>query len=187
MFSPKTHTAIDVKIKPYHSQVVLVTLAISSLVPLGLSVYLLVIGIEYWWIFFTLTVVMLTVVSALWIKSQRSIDYTNAHPTTLSLPNELTLVTDSRVFNHKEATKNLANTMIEIMDRQRLPVPDGLVDASHNPIPNSFEDAQAKVDELNFKIEQEALSLLSSVHVADNNTFPQNAQISAPQTSEKSS
>lgn len=90
-----------------------------------------------------------------WLKAQHNADSAGAIPTTIvDRSRGVELQTDSRALSSAEAMKGLGNLFQAIGFREPLPEPDGLVNANGTPIPNSKNEAAARVARANGEAEQ---------------------------------
>nr|VFK59955.1 MAG: hypothetical protein BECKUNK1418G_GA0071005_100957 [Candidatus Kentron sp. UNK]VFK70179.1 MAG: hypothetical protein BECKUNK1418H_GA0071006_102457 [Candidatus Kentron sp. UNK] len=109
---------------------------------------------DYAWVPLSIGAILCLFVIVAWFRAQKDTDLENATPTTVadSFGNQIT--TDTRALTSLVAVKNIGELFTDLMHREPLPEPDGLIDDKGNPIPNTEREAKNKVDQANDKAKE---------------------------------
>jgi hypothetical protein len=119
------------------------------------------------WVFLFLAAILLLVGYVSWGKAQVDVDLLDAHPTLISLPDGTSLSTDSRILRSPEGLRGITRLCDEVLCRQPLPVPDGLVDSSIQIIPDSKREAQEIVNQINATTQASTNALIDALGLGD--------------------
>lgn len=154
------------KVTPRDSHVVLVVLALIGGICLLVGFAFLWQNVDYPWIPIVLGVGMLIVVGVLWVLSYEDVDARSSASTHIASSDggrQITVTTDARSLHSRERMEALERVISMVLRRHPLPDPDGLVDASGEPVPGSESAAKARVKTAN----DEAKQIFDSVFVRD--------------------
>ena len=152
--SVKAEAKLGLEVRPAHSQVVLVALAIISVVPLLLGAYLLAGDKTAGWAFVVIGSALAAAVLWAWTRSQADIDLVGSHPTKLISADGASVSTDSRVLARPGGTESISTMLAAMMvDRRPLPMPAGTVASNGTLIPNSESEALALASQINKSVE----------------------------------
>jgi hypothetical protein len=89
-----------------------------------------------------------------WFYSQKDVDYEASVPTYFADSEGNQLITDTRAFSSPTMVQSLEKIFSGLSHRKPLPDPDGLVDESGTPIPNSKSEAQKRVRDVNMAAQE---------------------------------
>lgn len=123
---------------------------------------LLVAGVEMGWVLFALATVSMGCGFWAWRSSQPDVDLEGAASTELTLANGAKLSTDSRTLRSQTAVAGFLQ-ICEAFQRQPLPEPDALY-SNGVVVPNSAEQARARVDHINNDIQAQAANFQTLVN-----------------------
>lgn len=159
----------DVRVSPTRSQVFLVAASIVAGIGLISGAMLLMANQQSGWGFVVFAAVVLAACFWAWQQSQSDTDWQQAHATELMLPDGTHVITDSRILKSPIGLRGLINVIQEMLTRQHLPEPDGLVDVSGNVIPDSTADAISLTNKINSETQSATNSLIDRLGLADGN------------------
>lgn len=157
----------NVDVRPVRSQVFLVAVVIVSAVLIICSAVLIGNGQSGGWAFLLFAAILLSIGYWSWWKAQVDVDLLDAHPTLISLPDGTSVSTDSRILRSPEGLRGITQLCDEVLCRQPLPAPDGLVDSSVRIIPNSKEEAQEIVNQINAATQASTNALIDALGLGD--------------------
>jgi hypothetical protein len=157
----------NVDVRPVRSQVFLVAVVMVSAILIICSALLIGKGQSGGWVFLLLAALLLFVGYKSWEKSQVDVDLLDAHPTLISLPDGTSVSTDSRILRSPEGLRGITQLCDEVLCRQPLPAPDGLVDSSVQIIPDSKGDAQEIVNQINAATQASTNALIDALGLGD--------------------
>lgn len=146
---PKLDTTVS--LNPLRSQVVLVTLALIGAVALTFSFMSLRGSFVEWVVPLAVGVALLSFVCKAWWRSQGDIDREGGLPTKLigGTDGSFELSADPRVAPTDELRDLYARVITISAYRKPLPNPNGIVNATFQPVPDSGRHAAALVTETN--------------------------------------
>jgi hypothetical protein len=156
--------ATNIFLRPGRSQVVLV----ASIVLAGIC---LLAGFAFlrfdpWLSFvpFGFAIILIVLTAWGWLHSQADVDMANSAPASISADSDLVRIQfDPRTLNNKFAIDNLCTILSNVVHREPLPEPDGIVDSSGRPLPDSREDAASRVREINAETQKMAALVLEKL------------------------
>ncbi|GAB5604611.1 hypothetical protein [Sideroxyarcus sp. TK5] len=159
----------DVQVLPTHSQVFLVAVTVLVVIMVICAAALLAKENQSGWGFLVLASVLMATAFWAWNKSQPDTDMHQAHATQIAMQNGTSITTDSRLLKSAEGLRGLSNLIQEMLSRQPLPKPDGLVDAEAKVIPNSASQAAILADKINSETQAATNSLIDALGLAEVN------------------
>ena len=154
MSMPVPKIKAKVKLVPKGSQVVILALVVILGISLIFTFYFFSINVS---IFLPLSVsiVLLITIIVLWLLSHRHVDNKHQQSTEISIleENSSTRITIPQgELSSNDYLKIFEQAISSTIYRKPLPVPDGLVDQSGNPVPQSQDNAQRKVEVINSEL-----------------------------------
>ncbi|MDD5241622.1 MAG: hypothetical protein PHG47_07870 [Sulfuricella sp.] len=159
----------SVQVLPTHSQVYLVAAAVLAAIIVICGTVLLMAGHQGGWGFLFLAAAVITADFWAWQKSQSDTDMHQAHATQITLANGTCVTTDGRMLKSAKGLHGLTSIIQEMLTRQPLPEPDGLVDANVKVIPNSAANAISLTSKINSETQITTNSLIDILGLADAN------------------
>lgn len=156
----------SVDVRPARSQVFLVAIAIVAAILIICSAFLISSENGSGWVFLIFAALLLGGEYFLWTKSQPDVDLQEAHPTCIALPDGTNLTTDSRILRSPEGLRAMVQLCNEVLCRQPLPAPDGLVDSSAQIIPDSKDAAVARTSQINSTTQSNTNALIDTLGLA---------------------
>lgn len=150
----KINTSASFDMRPDRSQVVLIGLIVSAIISLLLGGVLVgmdkLIGLT----FVAVSIALFICIVWCWRKSHRDTDLAQSHPTNLTLSENLSISTDSRLLSSAEGIRQFAKFVEAVSSINPLPEPSGLTGRGAIPIPNTESEASKLVNEINDNIQQ---------------------------------
>jgi hypothetical protein len=167
--SASAEVKTNVQVLPTHSQVFLVAIVVLAMVLVICGTILLMYdNLDGFWLE-GFALVLLAASFWGWQKSQPDTDMHQAHPTQITLPNGTSLTTDGRILKSAEGLRGLTGIIQEMLIRQPLPEPDGLVDGNAKLIPGSAAIATELTKKINSETQSATNSLIDILGLADVN------------------
>lgn len=157
----------SVDVRPARSQVFLVAITIVAAILIICSTFLIWSERDAGWIFLIFSALLLGGGYLLWTKSQSDVDLQEAHPTNIALPDGTNVTTDSRILRSPEGLRAMVQLCNEVLCREPLPAPDGLVDSRAQIIPDSKDAAVARTSQINSTIQSNTNALIDALGLAD--------------------
>lgn len=153
--SSSANLSADLSLKPKGSQTLLVVAAAVSALCLFTSFYFAWERHPATWLPLVVGALLGIVTGIGWNKSRVQVDYQNPLATSIIDKNSgIELRTDSRALAHVDSLRELGDIITSLANRQPLPKPSGLVNSDGSPVPESQEEAQARVDAANEEAER---------------------------------
>lgn len=137
------------EVRPVRSQVVLVAITIAAIFALVLAAALLAMDKSSGWPFLAISVLLCGAVVWCWHQSHRDADLAGSYPTKVVLPDGANISTDSRLLGSAEGFRQFGTVVEALALRTPLPEPSGLTGPGAIPIPNTSQEAIAKVALIN--------------------------------------
>lgn len=145
----KANLNADVKMKSTRSQVVLNLMTILAGICLFVGFAFLWKNKDNAWVPLSIGLAILIPVFVAWFVAQKDTDLEQAKPTILTDAAGNKLSTDTRALMSPDGIQSLEKLFSLISHRAPLPEPDGIVDATGKPIPDTKDEAIARVAQAN--------------------------------------
>lgn len=150
----KAQFAANLSLRPRGSQTLLTVLAVIAALALFTGFYFLWHKPNLAWVPLIIGVLGFAACFVGWYRAQPHVDLESPKATSiLSHETGMEIHTDSRTLASRQAVQGLGELFSTLAQRQPLPEPDGLVDSAGAPVPNSKEDAAARVRTANSEAE----------------------------------
>lgn len=160
-----SNVSAQIDVKPARSHVVLVALIGLSTICFGVGFLFLWHNATFAWIPLLIGFLVLFLVCIGWILSRKDIDLEGGMPTHIGDSMGNYLRTDTRALTSPEVVQNIERIFSGLCYREPLPKPEGMVDDSGSPIPNSAQEAANMIDDINMESQRITDIVMSGLNI----------------------